>query len=210
MRELWSFKRAACCKNAKKLIMKKLLLAVGAQAQLGRFVDWDNYDMIDEIDKGQKVIQYAATVQDNSWKYNVNNYNGYDSDAHNTFQPYEPEVQHSDTHIYPIGFGDYYDGMNGGGGFGSLHGSGHVFPVGAGKQQTDSSLANSEHVNGFACWTCCETTGDSAYTDCQNNGKLAYCEGEQFHCYVAEKREFGQVRYFQIDSCFTEYVLKIF
>ena len=91
--------------------MKKLLLAVGAQAQLGRFVDWDNYDMIDEIDKGQKVIQYAATVQDNSWKYNVNNYNGYDSDAHNTFQPYEPEVQHSDTHIYPIGFGDYYDGM---------------------------------------------------------------------------------------------------
>ena len=142
--------------------------------------------------KGQKVTQYAATVQDNSWQYNVHNYNGYGSDAKDSFETYQPEVQHSDTHIYPVGFGDYYDGLNGG--FGSLHGSGHVFPVGEGKQQTDSSLANSEHVNGFACWTCCETTGDSAYSDCQANGKLAYCEGEQFHCYVAEKREYGRVR----------------
>ena len=33
--------------------MKKLLLAVGVQAQLGRYVDWDNYDLIDEIDKGR-------------------------------------------------------------------------------------------------------------------------------------------------------------
>ena len=52
MRELWSFKRAARCKNVQKLNMKKLLLAVSVQAQLGRYVDWDNYDMIDEIDKG--------------------------------------------------------------------------------------------------------------------------------------------------------------
>ena len=57
MRELGSFKSSDNRKNAQKpefySKMKKLLLAVGVQAQLGRYVDWANYDLIDEIDKGK-------------------------------------------------------------------------------------------------------------------------------------------------------------
>ena len=40
-------------KNQNFTKMKKLLLAVGVQAQIGRYVDWANYDLIDEIDKGK-------------------------------------------------------------------------------------------------------------------------------------------------------------
>ena len=168
-------------------------------AQLGRYIDWDNYDLIDEIDKGQVWKQsdsyQTQWKQASSWKDNYGYANGLSSYKPSKEPAVQTAVQHTDTHVFPVsgGFADYYDSSMESG-FGDLHGDGHVFPVMDGKAQTDASLANSEHVNGFSCWTCCETTGDSAYADCKANGKLSYCEGEQFHCYIAEKREYGRVR----------------
>ena len=59
----------------------------------------------------------------------------------------------------------------------------------ASRQQLDPSLADSEHVNGFSCWHCRERS----YADCQSRGQLAYCQDEQFHCYLHEKRQYGDI-----------------
>ena len=57
------------------------------------------------------------------------------------------------------------------------------------RQQLDPSLADSEHVNGFSCWHCRERS----YANCQLNGQLAYCQDEQFHCFLHEKRQYGEI-----------------
>ena len=57
------------------------------------------------------------------------------------------------------------------------------------KQQLDASLADSIHVNGYNCWSCDARN----YADCRTNGATAYCEGEQFHCFVHEKKQYGVV-----------------
>ena len=57
------------------------------------------------------------------------------------------------------------------------------------RQQLDPALADSEHVNGFSCWHCRERS----YANCQSRGQLAYCQDEQFHCYLHEKRQYGEI-----------------
>merc|ERR1712203_617055 len=74
------------------------------------------------------------------------------------------------------------------------------------KQQLDATLANTYHVNGHTCYTC---TGED-YTDCQSRGATAYCEGEQFHCYVQEKRQYGKIKFVamgckQDNACYREF-----
>merc|ERR1712242_6487 len=59
----------------------------------------------------------------------------------------------------------------------------------AAKQQLDATLANTHHVNGHTCWTC----HGKSYAECNSSGATAYCEGEQFHCFVQEKMHYGVV-----------------
>ena len=66
---------------------------------------------------------------------------------------------------------------------------GQFFAQTAQKQQLDASLADSIHVNGYSCWSCHARN----YADCVSTGATAYCEGEQFHCFVHEKKQYGVV-----------------
>merc|ERR1712048_815799 len=76
----------------------------------------------------------------------------------------------------------------------------------AAKQQLDSSLSGTYHVNGHQCWTC----HGKSYAECASNGAQAYCEGEQFHCFVAEKKHYGVVVQVEMgckqdNACFREF-----
>merc|ERR1711980_17047 len=78
----------------------------------------------------------------------------------------------------------------------------------AAKQQLDSSLSGTYHVNGHQCWTC----HGKSYAECASNVAQAYCEGEQFHCFVAEKMHYGVVVQVEMgckqdNACYREWSL---
>ena len=50
-------------------------------------------------------------------------------------------------------------------------------------------MANDASVNGHTCWSC----NERSYADCASNGVLAYCQGEQMHCFVHERKSFHNV-----------------
>merc|ERR1711933_491736 len=68
----------------------------------------------------------------------------------------------------------------------------------AAKQQLDSGLANTCH--------------GKSYAECASSGATAYCEGEQFHCFVAEKMHYGVVVQVEMgckqdNACYREWSL---
>ena len=76
----------------------------------------------------------------------------------------------------------------------------------AAKQQLDATLANTHHVNGHTCKTCTGVT----YAACEAAAVTAYCEGEEFHCFVSEKKHYGVVVHVEMgckqdNACFREF-----
>ena len=130
---------------------------------------------LDDIEKGQK---WQSKPKKNKWSQieevqsNENQFNFvFDSPAVEE----TPSVT-SSGHKYSV------DSSFGNSGFFNIHSS-------SSRQQLDPSLADSEHVNGFSCWHCRERS----YANCQSRGQLAYCQDEQFHCFLHEKRQYGEI-----------------
>ena len=142
------------------------------------FREQPNLDLndLDEIEKGQK--WQSSQPKKNKWNkleevnFSENEFNFVFDSA---VVKETPSVAQS-GHKYSTGpsFGNS--------GFFNVHSS-------SSRQQLDPALADSEHVNGFSCWHCRERS----YANCQSRGQLAYCQDEQFHCYVHEKRQYGEI-----------------
>ena len=58
------------------------------------------------------------------------------------------------------------------------------------KQQLDPAVVTeSSAYNGHQCWTC----NSDSYADCQSNGQLAYCESEEFNCFIREHKVYEDI-----------------
>ena len=59
------------------------------------------------------------------------------------------------------------------------------------KQQLSPDVVTAENsaYNGHQCWTC----NSESYELCQSQGQMAYCESEEFNCYIREHKLFENV-----------------
>ena len=58
------------------------------------------------------------------------------------------------------------------------------------KQQLDPEVMTEPSAyNGHQCWTC----NSDSYADCQTNGQIAYCESEEFNCFIREHKLYEDV-----------------